>query len=114
MHGRVTATISKFSSQIFETYFRLYGRVAAWENYNTGSSIFRKLYLRVFNFLTFIFQGPQSCKNYTLGLSKIGLFLYFRVRGKAQHSDPTLLFIGSPPPGSCAVTESNYDEVIEI
>ena len=97
IHGRVTATISKFSPQIFETYFRLYGRLTARENYTAGSSIFCKLYLRVFDFLSFILQGPQFCKNYTLGLSKIGLFLYFRVRGKAQHSDPPSLFIGSPP-----------------
>ena len=74
IHGRVTATISKFSPQIFETYFRLYGRLTARENYTAGSSIFCKLYLRVFDFLSFILQGPQFCKTYTLGLSKIGLF----------------------------------------
>ena len=34
--------------------------------YTVGSSIFRKLYFRVFDFLTFILQGPQFCKNYTL------------------------------------------------
>ena len=64
---------SKFSPQIFETYFRLYGRVT---NYTVGSSIFCKLHLRVFDFLTFILQGPQFCKKYTLGLSKIGIFSY--------------------------------------
>ena len=49
--------------------------VTTKENYLTaGSSIFCKLYLRVFDFLTFILQGPQFCKNYTLGLSKIGFF----------------------------------------
>ena len=74
IHGRVTATISKFSPQIFETYFRLYGRLTARENYTAGSSFFCKLYLRVFDFLSFILQGPQFCKNYTPGLSKIGLF----------------------------------------
>ena len=74
IHGRVTATISKFSPQIFETYFRLYLRLTARENYTAGSSIFCKLYLRVFDFLSFILQGPQFCKNYALGLSKIGLF----------------------------------------
>ena len=71
IHGRVTATISKFNPQSFEMYFRLYGRVTARENYTPGSSIFRKLYLRVFDFLTFILEGPQFCKNYTLRLSKI-------------------------------------------
>ena len=91
IHGRVTATISKF---------RLHGRLTARENYTAASSIFRKLYLRVFDFLTFILQGPQFRKNYTLGLSKIGLFLYFRVRGKAQHSDPPPRhFLLDVPPG---------------
>ena len=41
----------------------------------------------VFNFLTFKSQGPQVCKNYTLGLSKIGLFQHFRVRGKGRHTN---------------------------
>ena len=64
-----------------------------------GSSIFSKLYLiRVGDFLTFILSGPLFCKNYTLGLSKIGIFLYFRVRGKPQHSDHRPFFIGSPSP----------------
>ena len=59
IHGRVTTTVSKFSPQIYETYFRLYGRVT---NYTVGSSIFCKLHLRVFDFLTFILQGPQFCQ----------------------------------------------------
>ena len=46
--------------------------------------VFHKLYHTVFNFLSFIFQGPQFCKNYALGLSKIGLFQHFRVRGKGR------------------------------
>ena len=54
IHGRVTATISKFSPQIFETYVRLYGKLTARENYTARSSIFRKLDLRVFDFVTFI------------------------------------------------------------
>ena len=45
IHGRVTATISKFSPQIFETYFGLYGRLTARENYTIGSSVFLKLQL---------------------------------------------------------------------
>ena len=44
------------------------------ENCTVGFSIFRKVYLRMFNFLTFIFQGPHFYKNSTLGLSKVGLF----------------------------------------
>ena len=86
----------KFSPQIFETHFRLYGRVT---NYTIGSSMFCKLYLRVFDFLTFILQGPQFCKNILQGCQNRNFFLYFRVRGKAQHSDPPSLFIGSPPLG---------------
>ena len=42
------------------------------ENCTIGFSIFRKLHLGVFNFLT--------------------LFLYFMVRGNAQHSEPPALF----------------------
>ena len=74
-------------------YFRLYVRPTAWENYTVGSSIFRKLYLRVFDFLTFILKGFQFCKSCCC---QNRIFLYFRIRGKAQHSDPPLLFIGSP------------------
>ena len=44
------------------------------ENCTDGFSIFRKLHLGVFNFLTFIFQGPRFCKDYTLGLSKMKFF----------------------------------------
>ena len=80
------------------TYFRLYVRLTATEKYTIASLICRKLYLRVFDFLTFILQEPHFCKHYTLGLSKIGIFLYFRVRGKAQHPDPPSHFIGSPLP----------------
>ena len=64
--GRVTATISKFSPQMFETYFRLYGRLTARENYTVGSSIFRKLYFTVFDFLTFILQGLSFAKKFIL------------------------------------------------
>ena len=75
------------------------------EKYTIGSLICHKLYLRVFDFLTFILQGPHFCKHYSLALSKIGIFLYFRVRGKAQHLTPPSHFIGSLPPpplgGSC-------------
>ena len=49
-------------------YIRLYVRLTARENYTVGFSTFRKLYLRIFDFLTFTLQGPQFCK--------------------AQHSDP--------------------------
>ena len=45
------------------------------ENCTIGFSIFRKLHLGVFNFLTFIFQGFQFCKDYTLGLSKMIFFI---------------------------------------
>ena len=70
-------------------------------NYTVGSSIFCKLHLRVFDFLTFILQGPQFCRKYTLGLSKIGIFSYtLGLGGKAQHSEPPSLFIGSPPLGT--------------
>ena len=62
--------MTKFSPQIFETYFRLYGRVTTRENYmyTVGSSIFCMLYLMVFHLLTSLLQGLQVCKNYTLGL----------------------------------------------
>ena len=40
------------------------------ENYTVGSSIFASYTLGYsIDFLTFILQGPQFCKNYTLGLS---------------------------------------------
>ena len=74
------------------------------EKYTIGSSICRKLYLRVFDFLTFILQGPHFCKHYTLGSSKIGIFLYFRAWGKAQHLTPPITFYWKSPPllgGSC-------------
>ena len=38
-------------------YFRFYVRQAARENYTTGSSIFRKLYLRAFGFFNFYTSG---------------------------------------------------------
>ena len=57
------------------TYFRLYVRLTDRENYTVGSSIFRKLYLRIFDYLTFILQGPQFCKNYTIWLSKKDLVM---------------------------------------
>ena len=51
-----------YETKIFETYYRLYGRLTAGENYAVGSSIFRKLYLRVFDFLTFILWGLSFAK----------------------------------------------------
>ena len=70
IHGRVTATISKFSPQIFETYFRLYGRLTARENYTAGSSIFRKLYLRVFDFFNFYTSGASVLQKLYSGVVK--------------------------------------------
>ena len=78
------------------TYFRLYMRLTARENNTVGSSIFRKLYLRVFDYLTFILQGLQFCRNYTIWLSKKD-FLCFRVRGKAQQSDSPVCFYWKSP-----------------
>ena len=39
-------------------------------------------------------------KIYSRVVKNRNFFLYFRVRGKAQHSDPPSLFIESPPLGS--------------
>ena len=45
-------------------------------------------------------------------VSKIGsFFLYFRVRGKAQHSDPPSFFIGSPPWGVGISTALFCDQI---
>ena len=52
--------MTKFSPQIFETYFRLYGRVTTRENYTVGSSIFCMLYLTVFHLLTFNASGASG------------------------------------------------------
>ena len=67
-------------------------------NYTVGSSIFCKLHLRVFDFLTFILQGPQFCKKYTLGLSKIGIFSYTLGLGVRPNILTPRHFL-SPPPG---------------
>ena len=59
-NNRVTTTVLQFIPQMFETYFQLYGRMT---NHTVGSSIFCKLHLRVFDFLTFILQGLSFAKN---------------------------------------------------
>ena len=62
-------------------------------NYTVG------LHLRVFDFLIFILQGPQFCKKlYSRVVKNRNFFLYFRVRGKAQHSDPPPHFLLEVPP----------------
>ena len=57
IHGRVTATISKFSPHIFEMYFHLSGRVTTGENYTVGSSIFVSYTLGYSIFLLLYFRG---------------------------------------------------------
>ena len=105
IHGQVTATISKFSPLIFETYFQLYGRVTTRENYTVGSSIFCKLYLTLFDFFNFytswasVFQKLNSRV-----VNWIGIPLFFRVRGKAQHSDP-LPFLLEVNPWGCSMSQ---------
>ena len=69
VHDQVTAAISKFSPQVSEIYFRLYGRLTTKESYTVGSSIFVSYTLGYSIFLTVILQGPQFCKYYTPGLS---------------------------------------------
>ena len=68
-------------------------------NYTVVSSIFCKLHLRVFDFLTFILQGPQFCKKYTLGLSKIGIFSYTLGLGvRPNILTPRHFLLEVPPP----------------
>ena len=93
IHGRVTATISKFSPQIFETYFRLYGRV----NYTVGFLIFCKLYLRVCDVLTFILQASVLQKLYSRVVNWIAFFYTLWLGVRPNILTPSLL-IGSPLP----------------
>ena len=70
-------------------------------NYTVGSSIFCKLHLGVFDFLTFILQGPQFGKKYTLGLSKIGIFSYTLGLGVRPNILTPRHFLLEVPPGVC-------------
>ena len=68
-------------------------------NYTVGSSIFCKVHLRVFDFLTFILQGPQFYEKYTLGLSKIGIFSYILGLGVRPNILTPRHFLLEVPPG---------------
>ena len=109
IHGLVTTTVSKFSPQIFETYLRLYGRVT---NYTIGSSIFCKLHPRAFDFFNFYTSGTSVLQKIYSRVVKNRNFLYFRVRGKAQHSDPPppVTFYWKSPPawGATKLSETSF------
>ena len=87
-------------------YFKLYGRLTARENYTIGSLIFRNL---IFNFYI---SGASVLQKLYSRVVKTWGFLYFRVRGKAQHSDSLSLFIGSPPLGSALLFHSKLTSYI--
>ena len=55
-------------------------------------------------------------KIYSRVVKNRNFFLYFRVRGKSQHSDLPSLFIGSPPPGGYKVVccyDDKYSKPIQ-
>ena len=79
--------------------------MTARENYTVVSSIFCKLYLKVFDFLTFILQRPQFCKNYTLGLLKNRISFYTLGLGvRPNFLTPLLFLLEVPPGGTVSVT----------
>ena len=79
-------------------------------NYTVGSSIFCKLHLRVFDFLTFILQGPQFCKKYTLGLSKIGIVSYTLGLGVRLNILTPVTFYWKSPLGARVRLKTSFDD----
>ena len=76
--------------------FRLYVRLTTCtrENYTAGSSIFRKLYLR--------------CKNYTLWLSKIGIFYALGLGVRPNILTPVTFYCKSPLGAASSCLISNH------